>query len=228
MRVTSGLSASTCSMGYTSLPFSSQIQKQHRKRCRLVDVAVSIAKALPHLCYEHVSTRPVEEIAPEGFLNVLACVNNPPTEQPESMQGGSCMVSWGIVRSAGKTPGVSFGRTRWLTSTFCTTACKPPRQARPSTPISRWSKCSTRWKLARPASSAPRRGSRCAPYTRSRTPTSMCSPTASSDRSPCPTRTTSCSTRSASRSTSTPRIWCSSTTAPPARAFSRKSPRKAF
>ena len=25
-----------------------------------------------------------------------------------------------------------------------------------------------------------------------------------------------------------PRIWCSSTTAPPARAFSRKSPRKAF
>ena len=40
--------------------------------------------------------------------------------------------------------------------------------------------------------------------------------------------TTSCSTRSASRSTSTPRIWCSSTTAPPARAFSRKSPRKAF
>ena len=46
MRVTSAFSASTRSMGYTSpSPLSSQIQKQHRVRCRFVGIVASIANA---------------------------------------------------------------------------------------------------------------------------------------------------------------------------------------
>ena len=167
--------------------------------------------------YRHVSTRPVE-IAPEGFLNVLACVSNPNGATGEHA-GGSCIVSW---ESSGPRArrGVSFGRTRWLTSTFCTTACKPPGRHAPIDADQPVVEVLNSLEIGGPASSSSETRGRCAPP-RSRAPASMCSPTASSDRSPCPARTTSCSTRSLSVLLRRHASECSSTTWHHLRARSR-------
>ena len=87
----------------------------------------------------------------------------------------TCMVSWGIVRSAGKTPGVSFGENAMAHLYFLLAACKPPRRARPSTPISRWSGVLNSLEIGEACflSSETRDA---ALHIHGRTPTSMCFP----------------------------------------------------